>query len=80
MATIELELDESTLEQARRLAESRQYTLEEFLKELIEQLDTAETTEDPFLGMFRAEPELVDQVVTSAMAGREAHPLRQSGA
>ncbi len=31
---------------------------------------------DPFLGMFRDEPDLVDEVTRSAMEARERDPLR----
>ena len=79
MERIELELDEQTLERARRLAEARRCTVEQLLKELIEQLEVAPPTVDVFLGLFAQEPELVDQVVESVMQAREQHPLRQSG-
>ncbi len=38
MANIELQLDEQTLERARQLAQARHCTLEQLLKEIIEQL------------------------------------------
>jgi hypothetical protein len=74
METIELQLDTQTRERARKLAASRQCTLEELLRALIEYLVVVETG---CLGMFADEPMLMDQVVTSAMQTREAHPLRQ---
>jgi hypothetical protein len=46
---------------------------------VIEHLGEATTTDDVFLGMFAEEPELLDQVVESAMRAREEHPLRHSG-
>lgn len=79
MARVELELDEQALERAQRIAEARSCTVEQLIKELIEHLTVAETTDDVFLGMFAQEPELIDQVMESAMRAREAHPLRQSG-
>lgn len=79
MERIELELDEQTLERARPLAEVRHCTVEQLLKELIEQLEVAPSTVDVFLGLFAQEPELLDQVVESVMQAREQHPLRQSG-
>ena len=78
METIELQLDEQTLERARQFAESRRCTLEELISEIIGQLGTAGAESDPFLGMFAGEPELMDQVVASAMKAREDHPLRQT--
>ena len=78
METVELQLDPKTLELARRLVASRRCTLEELITEAIEQLATVSAGEDAFLGMFAHEPELIDQVVESAMEAREIHPLRQT--
>lgn len=78
MEKIELQLDEQTLARALRLAEFRQCSLEELIREIIEQMEVFETADDPFLGMFVDEPELIDQVIESTMMAREAHPLRQS--
>ena len=78
METVELQLDKQTLERARQLAESRRCTLEELIAEIIGQLGAASAEHDPFLGMFASEPELMDQVVASAMKAREDHPLRQT--
>jgi len=79
METIQLQLDEQTLERIRRLSRLRRCTLEELLKEAIEQMRVIEPTKDRVLGMFANEPELMDQVVESAMLNRENHPLRQIG-
>ena len=78
METIELQLDPKTLEIARRLVASRHCTLEELITEAIEQLATVSAGNDAFLRMFAREPELIDQVVESAMEARERHSLRQS--
>jgi len=76
MAMIELQLDEQTLERARRVARLRRSTLEALIKEIIALLALVEEADDPIMGMFAQEPELIDQVVESAMAAREADPLR----
>jgi hypothetical protein len=76
MKTIRLQLDEQTLERAWRITKLRHRTLEELIQEIISQLGEAETANDPFLGMFAHEPELVDQVTESAMKAREEHPLK----
>jgi hypothetical protein len=78
METIELQLDKQTFARILQLAESRHCTLEELIKQMIEQLGAAETTDDPFLGMFADGAELIDQVMEDTMMSREAHPLRQS--
>jgi len=77
MTKIELELDEQTLEQAQRLAAAHHYSLEAWLKQIIEQ-SVIETAEDPLLGMFADEPELIDQIVAIAMQDREEVPLRSN--
>ena len=76
MKTIELQLDEETFERAQRLAEVRRYTLETLIAEIIEHLALIDIKADPLLGMFADEPEIIDQVVESAMMARELHPLR----
>ena len=76
LKTIQLQLDEQTLERARRIAKIRHRTLEELIEEIISQLGEAEAANDPFLGMLAHEPELVDQVIESVMKAREEHPLR----
>lgn len=77
MEKIEIQLDEQTLARALRLAASRQCSLEDLIKDILEQMEVSETASDPFLGMFAREPELIDQVIASTMMAREAHPLRQ---
>jgi hypothetical protein len=78
MTIVELQLDEKTIERAQRVALHRQSTLEDLLQELIEVLAGSGPVDDPFLGMFAHNPELIDQIVESAMAAREQHPLRAS--
>lgn len=78
METIELHLDEETLERARRLAASRRVTVEDLLREALARLGTPPTTEDPILGLFADVPDLMDEIVEEAMQARERHPLRQT--
>ena len=68
----------STAERARRVATLRQSSLEALIREIIDLLAGAEETGDPLVGMFAREPELIDEVLTSAMTAREMHPLRSS--
>lgn len=79
--TIEVHLDDKTLEQVRALARRRNSTIEALIEDVIVQLaDAAKTdttkNEDRILGMFADEPELLDEVVQSAMQARERDPLR----
>ena len=78
MTKIEVQLDEQTLARAMKLAESRHCTLDELIRDVIEKLEAFKVGDEPFLGMFADEPELIDQVMESVMMAREAHPLRQS--
>ena len=77
MKTIELQLDDKTFERAQRVAASRHRTVEDLLTEIIERLEAVESAEDPFLGMFADESELMEQVVESAMQAREERPKWQ---
>ncbi len=76
METIELELDEQTIERARHIAALRHSTLEELIRDVIELLTAAEGSPDPLLGMFAQEAALIDQVLDQAMTARETDPLR----
>lgn len=78
MTKIEVQLDEQTLARAMKLAESRHCTLDELIRDMIENLEAFEAGDEPFLGMFADEPELINQVMESVMMAREAHPLRHS--
>jgi hypothetical protein len=78
METIEIKLDEQTLVRALHVAESHHCTLEELIKEIIEKMGSSEGKKNSILGMFSDEPELMDQVVESAMKAREEHHLRQA--
>jgi hypothetical protein len=78
MTKIEVQLDEQTLARAMKLAESRHCTLDELIRDMIENLEAFEAADEAFLGMFADDPELIDQVMESIMMAREAHPLRQS--
>jgi hypothetical protein len=71
METIEIKLDEQTLINALRLAESHHCTLEELIKEIIEKIESFESKKSTIMGMFSDEPELIDQIVESAMVSRE---------
>jgi len=79
MERIEIELDTQTIERARRLAEVHHCTVEQLLREMIENLGSTAIEQDVFLGMFAEEPEVIDQMLEMAMQAREQHPLRQSG-
>ena len=78
MVKIELQADEQTLLRALKLVESRQCSLEELTKEIIEKLGMPEFANDPFMRMFADEPGLMDKVIASAMVARKTHILRQS--
>jgi len=78
METIKIKLDEQTLARALQLAKSYHYTLDELLKEIIENIESFESKKSTIMGMFSDEPELIDQIVESAMTAREKHSLRQA--
>ena len=76
MTVIQLQLDETTFKHAQRVAQQRHSTVETLVKDIINLIATRPDTEDPFMGMFAQEPELIDQIVAAAMQSRETTPLR----
>ena len=78
MTSIKLQLDDKTLELVKHIAARRRATVETLIQDLVQRLVAAEATDDPVLGMFAQEPDLMDAVTTSAMQAREANPLRLS--
>ncbi len=79
MEKVEILLDGPTLERTRRLAQTRGYTVEALLKQIIEQWAADTTAIDPVLGIFADDPMLIDQVTEDAMLAREAQVLRHAG-
>ncbi|MGA2034501.1 MAG: hypothetical protein ABSG68_19820 [Thermoguttaceae bacterium] len=77
MRTIELEIDDRTLELAEQAARARECTVSQLLRDLLEKLPSNRQVADPWLGMLADEPELADFVVESAMEARQTQPLRQ---
>jgi predicted transcriptional regulator len=75
MERVVLELDENIYERARRLAETRNSTLENLFEEGLEQLEQQEPHED-IIGLFADEPGLVDEMLEYIMASRQHSPLR----
>jgi hypothetical protein len=78
MTIVKLQLDDKTFKQVKHIATRRRATVETLIQDLVQRLVSAETTDDPFLGMFAQEPDLMDAVAISAMQAREADPLRLS--
>lgn len=76
MSIIQLKLDEITFKHAQQVAQRRRLTVEMLVKDIINLIATRPDTEDPFIGMFAEEPELIDQIVANAMQSRETTPLR----
>ena len=76
MTTIELHLDEQTFERVKHIAAGRRASVEALIQDLVQRLVAIETTDDPILGMFSQEPDLMDAVTAAAMTARETDPLR----
>lgn len=76
-------------EEARRFVEaqvksgryaSEDEVVEDALRRMrADEAPPAPSPDDPLWGMFRDEPELIDQIVGEAMRDREALPLRAEG-
>ena len=78
MATIHLDMDEATLSRAKSLAEASNCSLEDLLSKIIAELPDEEQPTDSILGLMSDEPELVDEMLASAMKTREER-LTRSG-
>lgn len=84
METIELHLNSQTLARFRQLAIRRRCTLEELIEEMVKQFNTIEETvgqtgkkvNNPVLGLFADEPELMEEVLKDIMNSRETYQLR----
>ena len=69
MTTVELHLNEQTYERVKHIAAGRRVTVEALIQDLVQRLVAIETADDPILGMFAEEPELMDAVIRSVGAG-----------
>lgn len=79
MSRTPVELESDILARAEWLARQRGISVEQFLDGLIDQAcPPVESNRDLVLGLFRDEPDLMDQVAEDAMRSREEQPLRLS--
>jgi hypothetical protein len=76
MTIIELHLDDQTFERVKHIAAGRRASVETLIQDLVQRLVAIEATDDPILGMFAQEPDLMDAVIAAAMTARETDPLR----
>ena len=77
MSRLQIDLDDEVLSRAERLAGERGITIEQLLLELLEQaLTPPPIANDPVLGLFSDEPDLMDQVTEDALRTRENWPMR----
>lgn len=76
MKTIQIALDDKTLQRARELAKARNCTVEELVTELLGNLEQPVEAREALLGLLAAEPEVADQVAEGALAAREKQALR----
>jgi predicted transcriptional regulator len=75
--SIEIELEEPTFWRAKRMAHQSDRTLSELIAYAIDKLAKEEPRQDPILGGWADEPELVDEILADIMRDRAAHPLNQ---
>ena len=78
MTIVKLHLDDQTFERVKHIAAGRRASVEALIQDLVQRLVAIETTDDPILGMFAQEPDLMDAVIAAAMTARETDPLRLS--
>lgn len=70
-----IELDETTTNRARKLADLRHCTVDELVRHLISEAPI-DTAEGDLVGMLADEPELVDQIMQDVYRTRESQGLR----
>lgn len=75
MTMIQVQLEESLVARSRQIAAQRNTTLEDLVQEFLAQLSTS-SNEDPLWSMFAHEPELLDQIVETALETRATRPWR----
>ena len=78
MVTIQVHLDEETLRRAQSLADDRNCSIEDVLRDLLAGCKAAGASSSPLLGMFADDPGLIDEIVEAAMKDRAEQPLRRS--
>jgi predicted transcriptional regulator len=85
--TIQIQLDQETIERVRQLAQERQTTPEEVIRDLVQQAEakqsvrttaSSEAVDDPLWGSFADDAEILDQIVEEAMQARERRWLPPS--
>ncbi len=75
MTMIQVQLEETLYARSRQIAAQRNTTLEALVREFLAQLSVS-SSEDPLWGMFAHEPELLDQIVETALETRSMQPWR----
>ncbi len=73
---IELELDERTYADLRRIAQEKNMSEAQVIARLMVNTAPPAQQADPVLGMFSSEPALIDEVCEAAMRARAEHPMR----
>ncbi len=77
MVTVQVHLDEETLHRAQSVAEVRNCSIEDLLRDLLAGCVTGGTSKVPLLGMFADDPALIDEIVEAAMKDRAEQPMRR---
>jgi len=78
--TLKLSIPKRTYQAIRQVAEQKHKSETELVVEAVEDYLDRATQGDPLLGLFADEPDLIDEIASEAMRGRENTPLRLSGA
>ena len=77
--TLKVSIPKGTYRAVQQVAEQRNKTEAEVVIEAV-QAFLEKSQPDPLLGLFADEPDLIDEIASEAMRGRENTPLRLSGA
>jgi len=71
MATIQIQIDDATLERVRKLAETRGRSVEELVQETVAELGRDEIVPNPLWGALADDADVLDEIVEEAMRERE---------
>lgn len=77
MSTEPIQIDERLLARARKLADERHCSVDEILREALDQMESPKRVAKSLIGLFADEPEILDQVIEDVYRTREHVGLRQ---
>ena len=78
--TLKVSMPTGTYRAVQQAAEQKHKTESDVVVEAVQVYLEQSAQADPLVGLFADEPDLIDEIASEAMRGRENTPLRLSGA